>query len=74
MILVDNMPSAVPMLPHGPRGRRCPGTSSILLVVGRRVLRLLRRARRTASFGKFMQMARLKANGKSFEVAAVLHT
>jgi hypothetical protein len=32
MILVDNLPSAVPMLPHGPAWAAVPGNLSILLV------------------------------------------
>ena len=32
MILVDNLPSAVPMLPHGPAWAALPGTLSIILV------------------------------------------
>jgi len=33
MILVDNIPSAIPMLPHGPAWAALPGNLSMLLVV-----------------------------------------
>jgi hypothetical protein len=33
MIIVDNIPSAVPMMPHGPSWAALPGTLSVALVV-----------------------------------------
>ena len=34
MIIVDNIPSAVPIVPHGPSWAALPGNLSLLLVVG----------------------------------------
>jgi len=34
MVLVDNIPSAVPMLDHGPTWATLPGTLSLMLIAG----------------------------------------